>query len=467
MIRFGYACKVLGVPGSAMRACTLKHASPANLLEISRHNLAALQAMVNYSKAKQIALLRISSDIIPLASHPGIHFDWQQLCGPELEMLGKSIRGEGVGLNPNPNAAAKIQDNWVGNNLVNSQNNDLTNIQNSPLSKSTLKNYPFSLRVSMHPGQYTVLNSPHPEVVERAIADLVFHAQFLDALGVDTTSKIILHVGGVYGEREAALKRFKTAFERLPAEVMRRLVLENDERSYAIDEVVELCTSLNVPAVFDVFHHSILAPKEGNALHWLQKSANTWKKQDGRQKIHYSQQLAGGKVGSHSLFIAAEPFLEFYSQIEPLELDIMLEVKDKNLSAQKCQNLCTKNLLRRALTDEWARYKYTVLEKSPSHYQQFRDYLKADKPDGPGFYRLLEQALSCEITPGAALNAAQHIWGYLDEQASPTEKRKILGKLQDLKQSLAPLASLKKQLYALANAQKQTYLLQSLYFYDF
>ena len=485
MIRFGYACKVLGVPETATRSCTLKHASAEKLLEISRHNLAALQRMVEYNRAQQIGLLRLSSDVIPLASHPHIQFDWQNLCGPELEALGQSIQGQRVINRAEQNSSAKpanALENIGSNSKINAQAGRVTDVNareaHNPGNSHNLRNpsdlreahnsrkaHNYPIRVSMHPGQYTVLNSPHPEVVERAIADLLFHAQFLDALGVDATAKIILHVGGVYGDKKAALARFKMAFEKLPECVVQRLVLENDERSYAIDEVLTLCESLQIPAVFDVFHHSILAPKQGTSLSWLAESAKTWKAKDGRQKIHYSQQLAKGKPGSHSLSIAMEEFLAFYQQIQNFDVDIMLEVKDKNLSAIKCQNLCAQNLPRRALTDEWARYKYTVLEKSPSHYQQFRTYLKADKPSPLGFYQLLEQALAQPLTPGNALNAAQHVWGYLDELASPTEKKKVLEKFQILKTSLAPLPSLKKQFYTLAQQQKQAYLLQSLYFY--
>ena len=533
MIRFGYACKVLGVPETDTRTCTLKYATPEKLLEISRYNLAALQRMVQYTRAQQIGLLRLSSDVIPLASHPHIQFDWQNLCGPELEALAQSIEGQSIeaqnieaqniesqgasnqakqhghlgmpasfmknaasgaaynlddradnGPDNGPDNGAGSEagsglgsgassgpDNGAGSGAASEASsgassgvsNGVSSGAGSTRNKAKGCNYP--LRVSMHPGQYTVLNSPHPQVVERAMADLLFHAQFLDALAVPQSAKIILHVGGVYDDKKAALKRFKIAFEKLPECVVRRLILENDERCYAIDEVLALCESLQVPAIFDVFHHSILAPNQGTTLSWLLESGKTWKEQDGTQKIHYSQQLPKGKPGSHSLSIASADFLTFYQQIQNLNLDIMLEVKDKNLSAIKCQNLCTQNLPRRALTDEWARYKYTVLEKSPSHYQQFRNYLKADNPDALGFYKLLEQALAQPLTPGNALNAAQHVWGYLDELATPAEKKKVLEKFQILKTSLLPLPSLKKQFYTLAQQQKQTYLLQSLYFY--
>lgn len=167
MIRYGYACKTVGVPGCAQGGLTLARASAENLPAISRRNLAAVRRMAAYCRETGIALLRISSDVIPLASHPEVRFAWRDLCAPELADLGRALREAG-------------------------------------------------LRVSMHPGQYTVLNSPRPDVAERAAADLAFHADFLDALGADGSARIIVHVGGMYGDRNAALARFAERFRGLP-----------------------------------------------------------------------------------------------------------------------------------------------------------------------------------------------------------------------------------------------------------
>ena len=90
----------------------------------------------------------------------------------------------------------------------------------------------------MHPGQYTILNSPHPQVVHNAVADLKYHAEFLDALAAGPESKIILHLGGIYGDKKRAIRSFKENYLRLPEKIKRRLALENDDSNYNLEEVL-------------------------------------------------------------------------------------------------------------------------------------------------------------------------------------------------------------------------------------
>ena len=67
----------------------------------------------------------------------------------------------------------------------------------------------------MHPGQYTVLNSPSEVVVKKSIQDIEYHTKFLDSLEVDYSNKIVLHLGGVYNNKLEAMKRFKNNFKYL------------------------------------------------------------------------------------------------------------------------------------------------------------------------------------------------------------------------------------------------------------
>ncbi|SBV92048.1 UV-endonuclease UvdE [uncultured delta proteobacterium] len=416
MIRYGFACKTIGVPGAEQTTLALGRADEEQLLRAGRRNLRALDAMVRYCRAEGIRLMRISSDVIPLASHPGVSFDWQHLLQEELAAIATLIADTGV-------------------------------------------------RVSMHPGQYTVLNSPRDDVVERAVEDLRFHADFLGAVGADMTARIILHLGGGYGDKQAALRRLARNIETLPAHIRNRLALENDERIYTIEDVLAVCGEFALPAVFDVYHHAINPPPHGATPDWLDKAALTWEGESGRQKIHYSQQWPGGKPGMHSQSISMDAFLPFHAGLRGRELDVMLEVKDKNLSAVKCANLTAPDLPRRKLTDEWARYKYLVLEHDPAAYNEIRALLRDNEPDAAGFYNRLEKALGKTVAPGHARNAAQHVWGYVDKLASAAESRRVLADIAALDGDARALPRLKNKLLALAAKHEREYLLRSLYFY--
>lgn len=404
----------MGRPEISSRSCTLRYATMEKLVEVSRHNLESVAKMMRYNREQGLKLLRLSSDIIPLASHPKAQFDWKTLCGPSLETVAQELALGG-------------------------------------------------LRVSMHPGQYTVLNSPDPQVVENSIAELVYHADFLEAIGADRAAVIVVHVGGRYGDKDKALMRFQAAFDRLPLKVSQRLTLENDDRIYAVHEVAGLAEKLGLPVLFDVFHHSVLPAPEGNLLQWLDITAAGWIKVGQRQKIHYSQQWPGEKKGCHSKNITATEFMAFYQMIKNRPLDIMLEVKDKNISAVKCRNLTRSNLSRQCLTKEWAIYKYLVLERSQDIYKKIREYLKCEKPEAIHFYQMIEEALATPLDKGNMTNAAQHVWGYVASVAGATEKKQIFRSMESL--DLESLPRLKKQLLALAKRKNDQYLLHSLYFY--
>lgn len=284
----GYACIISGSNDYKLKTCILKNASDNRLRELAFYNLNILEKMIDYNIFNGVNLFRISSDIIPFASHLVNRQEW-----------------------------------WLENKIF--LENLGTKIKNS------------NLRVSMHPGQYTVLNSPSPLVVERAIADLEYHTLFLDSLKIDSSSKIVLHIGGVYNDKISSIKRFEQSYSMLPQNIKDRLVIENDDKSYSIEDVLNIGLRLSIPVVFDNLHNKI-NPSDSKLTEyeWIKSCSNTWLGKDGRQKIHYSQQDRLGKSGAHSQTICIEEFMDFYKTISPLNLDIMLEVKDKNISAIEC-----------------------------------------------------------------------------------------------------------------------------------
>lgn len=287
-IRLGYAC-INSTLGSSSLTCRLANATPERVIDLGRANLRSLAQILRWNQQHGIQVFRISSGLIPMASHPSNTAPWQAALAEEFAGVGALIAESGA-------------------------------------------------RVSMHPGQYTVLNSPRPEVVQASIAELAYHAQVLNALGTDASAKLVLHLGGVYGDREAAMARFAENFARLPESVQKRLVLENDEKSYSLADALDLSEMLrgqgvNVPVVFDVFHHTWNPSFPGEALRGLiERAAATWSAVDGRQKIHYSEPWPGKPAGSHSQSVDPDVFGPFYEQVHDLPLDVMLEVKDKEQS---------------------------------------------------------------------------------------------------------------------------------------
>ncbi len=413
----GYACITVGVPKTALSSCIMKNASNERLKELIAHNLNSLENMISYNAQNEIKLFRISSDLIPFGSSPANTLPWKDIFKEKFEIIGEKI------------------------------------------SKN-------KIRVSMHPGQYTVLNSPDPEVVKRSIEDLKYHFDILKLLGTKSESKIILHVGGVYGDKKSAVARFCENFTHLDDEIKDRIVIENDERNYNASDILDLSEKLGIPAVFDNLHNFINPSEilDENAL--IKLFAKTWREKDGRQKIHYSEQKPDAKAGSHSDFVSAGKFLDFYERINGAFLDIMLEVKDKNLSAIKCLNLISQEKNIKALENEWSKYKYKVLEMSPACYSNIRELLK-DKQAYPvkEFYAIVEKALLSPLIKQNVENAALHIWGYFKKYASQAERKGFFSRLDAYLNGKANLLTVKNFLLKLAEKYDEEYLLQSHYFW--
>lgn len=417
-MKIGYACLTIGVPDTQQSTCRQKNANKEVLGDLIARNLRALNRIIDYNIEKDILLFRISSDIIPFGSSPVNTLSWSEVFKDEFEEIGKKIK------------------------------------------KS-------AMRVSMHPGQYTVLNSNNEDVVKRAIEDLNYHALVLDSMGLDQTNKLILHIGGVYDDRQKAIERFKINYQRLDERVKRRLVIENDDKSYGIEDVLEIGRSLGIPVVFDNLHHAV-KPSSGayTQSEWIKACKDTWKTKDGVQKMHYSQQNMQKKAGSHSESIKIDEFMEFFGTLDRDDIDIMLEVKDKNISAVKCINCTNPRIKLKDLELEWSQYKYAVLEKSQEDYSKIRSMFSSQTSFLPvDFYRLIESGLNKTVTVGSAVNAAQHVWGYFKKNATEKEKQQLSRLIEKAEGDLAVFGAIKKFLWRLVIKYEQPYLLHSYYFF--
>lgn len=417
-MKIGYACLTVGVPDTPFKTVRKANATPERLTELIDHNLQSLDKMLDYNQKNGLLMLRISSDIIPFGSdHETNTLDWTKLFQKKMEQLGDKIA----------------------------------------------KN---KMRVSMHPGQYTVLNSPKEDVVRRAIADLEYHTLFLDSLNVDNSHKIILHIGGIYDDKPLAIKRFIKVYRQLSPAVKQRLIIENDDRLYTIEDVLAISRQTGAPVVYDNLHNACHPSDETvSDYEWIKAAKETWDPKEGPAKIHYSQQRPNARLGAHTETIYIEPFMAFYQSIHSLEVDIMLEVKDKNLSAIKANLAVRQPGHIKYLEKEWGRYKYNVLNHSQAHYQAIRELLK-DKEAYPvtEFYRLIEEALDLEASQNSQLNAFDHVWGHLKRSASAAETERYKERRQAWIDEKISLKQFKSWLFRLAKKYQEPYLLASLFF---
>jgi UV DNA damage endonuclease len=226
---------------------------------------------------------RITSDLVPLASHPICQYDWQDHFKDNLRDIGRYA-----------------------------------------VSKS--------MRISMHPGQYTLLNSIKERVVDNSIKDLEYHVDVLDLMNMDSSAKIQIHVGGVYGDKKSAIKRFILNYDELDDRIKQRLVIENDERSYSLKDCIEISQDTKIPVIFDILHHDANSNNEP-VQDTLEMVSETWEKEDGIPLVDYSTQQPKQKVGKHSESIDTTHFRHFLIESKPYDFDIMLEIKDKETSA--------------------------------------------------------------------------------------------------------------------------------------
>ena len=285
--RLGYACLSLSVEDSSPRGTILRNATPERLRALTAVNLAGLKRVLEFNVKSGIRMFRLSSNIVPFGSHPVNTIRWWDELNDPLAEIGTLIRSSGM-------------------------------------------------RVSMHPGQYTVLSSPDQHIVAAARADLVCHARLLDALGLDRRHKIVIHVGGAYSDKAAALDRWSAAVVRLPHHVRARLALENDERLFGVEDVLTASAASGVPVVLDVLHHRVYAgPHADETLpDLLRQAACSWQlADDGLPKIHYSTQATGLRPGAHAEYVEPDEFARFLSLApDEVDFDCMLEAKAKDLA---------------------------------------------------------------------------------------------------------------------------------------
>jgi UV damage endonuclease UvdE len=273
----------------------------------------------------ELRMVRLSSDILPVFTEPTWSYFWQQAdiqgyCESRFAEVGRLARERNV-------------------------------------------------RLSFHPGQYTVLASDRPDVVNKSIEEFEYHATMANWMGYCKQFqdfKINIHIAG-----RAGTEGFRSAYKRLSPEARNTITVENEEITYGLDE----CLSLSdiCPIVMDIHHHWIksdgeyISPSDGR----VKMVVDSWR--GVRPTMHYSVSredlldvsnalcspvmeslLRDGynkqKLRAHSDFFWNSSVNEWALSFND-QFDIMCEAKGKNIASQQLYDQRLGKGLKQILTE--------------------------------------------------------------------------------------------------------------------
>lgn len=270
-----------------------RDAAIRKLERLGAENLHNTLRLLRHNRAHDIMVFRFSSRLIPLIGHEMLG-DWDPITtlSAEFQELGSYAKQNGM-------------------------------------------------RVSFHPDHFTVLSTPKEDVLQKSVEDLERHTAMLNAMGLGMEAMCNIHVGGSYGDKEKAAKRFIQNFSALRPEIQRRITLENDDKTFTAQETLDIAEKVGAPMVLDIHHHAVNNNGEDAADLWP-RIRQTWPRQESVQseqaanvlppKIHVSSPKSETDQRSHADYVEVGPLLAFLRAIAPNtpNLDIMIEAKMKD-----------------------------------------------------------------------------------------------------------------------------------------
>ncbi|HET7460639.1 MAG TPA: UV DNA damage repair endonuclease UvsE [Longimicrobium sp.] len=303
--RLGFAVKVAGREGLKSNDARRWQSGPH--LEVS---IGYLRQILDYLDEIDVRMYRISSDFVPYCTHPDLPQFHGQIaeCRQGLAELGRIARERGI-------------------------------------------------RLSLHPSQYVLLSALDPRINDKGIWDVNSQAELLDAMEQGPEAVVILHLGGAYGDKEAAAARFAANFPRLSEAGRRRLVIENDETLYTVQDCLRVHEAIGVPIIFDHQHH-LLNPGTLSIGEAVRAAVATWPA-GVTPKVHFSSPkldsrtvVRGAKevvvpplLSQHADYVHPWEFAAFLRAAGPVEFDVMLEAKMKDAALLKLRGDLEKHRL--------------------------------------------------------------------------------------------------------------------------
>jgi UV DNA damage endonuclease len=292
-VKIGYPCINTSIQRHHKSTFRLASYSEMRLIQTVRDNLAHLEKILKFNVENRLLFFRISSDLVPFASHPICKFNWIDNFKSEFKQLGEYIKANNI-------------------------------------------------RISMHPDQFVILNSSNDKVTDNSINELKYHCNILDAMDLDQTAKVQIHVGGVYGDKSRAIKKFIECYSTLSEAIKKRIAIENDDHLFNLKDCLEIHQQTGIPIIFDNFHHECFNYSKESIIQAIKKASLTWKVKDGLPMLDYSSQSKGERKGKHAATLDPLLFCNFIMETQRLDFDVMLEIKDKEKSALAALKLLAK-----------------------------------------------------------------------------------------------------------------------------
>ncbi|MFB5193808.1 UV DNA damage repair endonuclease UvsE [Neobacillus sp. KR4-4] len=297
-IRFGYVSHAISLwdasPAKTLTFTRYQQLNPEErmekLLEVTRQNLNHTLRMLYYNLAHELELYRMSSSIVPLATHPEVNWDFVTPFRTEWLEIGELVKKK-------------------------------------------------KLRVSFHPNQFTLFTSPQTKITENAVVDMRYHYRMFEAMGLEQEGLINIHIGGAYGDKQKTLPRFHQNLTTLPAPIKQVMTLENDDKTYNAEETLAACEKEAIQFVFD-YHHHMANLSKTSLEELLPRIFRTWEHGHGPHgipKVHISSPKNEKEFRSHADFVDPEFIMPFLNMVREIgaDVDFMIEAKAKDQAALK------------------------------------------------------------------------------------------------------------------------------------
>lgn len=260
-----------------------REAALRKLERIALSNLQNTLRLLKHNSASDIHFYRLTSRLIPLANHEEL-LDWDYLrpLKSQLREIGDYAKSH-------------------------------------------------KMRIDFHPDHFVLINSPQKHILKNSIQTLKLHYLLLKGMGIDSTHRCVIHVGGNYKETEMSLERFVENWMDVPKSIQKMIMLENDDTSFTLDDTLYLCEKLEIPLVFD-FHHHLAHHQNPKWENNWNRVVQTWQHSPLPIKMHMSSPKSDKTFRHHADYVDSDMFFRFLNEIRGSvsQIDCMIEAKSKD-----------------------------------------------------------------------------------------------------------------------------------------